>query len=347
MTAARVRDATAAALAPLGLQGVVEADPDGMASLFHVSVRTAGTEHRFSAGWAGGGWRPDVERLFALAPGVEVVYARRLSDEAKQWLESHQLGWVDEAGSARIFLPSGLVVRREEKPPEVRRRVPSGWTRSMLAAAEAALAGIPPTVEAIEVAAGLSRGSAANALSRLEQKGLLVRPAPGRGKGAARRVSDIDALVDEYAAAAALFRERQSTVLVHRLWKDPVEVLENEIAPSLEPTSVVWVVTGAAASTLLAPYLSDVTVLELYVARELFVAKDHLAELLGGRVVDRGHRIEVREMPTPMSAKGPIVGSVQVALPARVYADLMAAGDRFAEAAHHLREVWGVRPGSQ
>ena len=41
------------------------------------------------------------------------------------------------------------------------------------------------------------------------------------------------------------------------------------------------------------------------------------------------------------------VNGVQVALPARVYADLNAAGGRLAEAAHHFREVRGVGPGSK
>ncbi len=63
-------------------------------------------------------------------------------------------------------------------------------------------------------------------------------------------------------------------------------------------------------------------------------------------MVDKGHRIEVRELPTPLSADGPEIDGVQVALPARVYADLVAAGGRAEEAARHLREVRGVGPQS-
>jgi len=39
----------------------------------------------------------------------------------------------------------------------------------MLAAAEAVLAGVTPTVEAIETATGISRGASANALARMEE----------------------------------------------------------------------------------------------------------------------------------------------------------------------------------
>jgi hypothetical protein len=89
---------------------------------------------------------------------------------------------------------------------------------------------------------------------------------------------------------------------------------------------------------MLAPFLTDVTVLELYVEHALFAKPDIVAELLGGTVVDRGHRIEVREIPTTLTTSGPVVDGVQLALPVRVYADLMAEQGRAVEAAHHLRE---------
>ena len=172
----------------------------------------------------------------------------------------------------------------------------------MLAAVEAVLAGVNPTVEAVEAETGMSRGASANALSRLEQRGLLERPTPKRGPNASRRIVDVDALIDQYTEAADKFRKRQKVVRVHRLWANPLDVLDIEIGPGLTAMGVTWAVSGAAASTLLAPYLSDVTVVELYVDRSLLMARDRLASALGGRVVEKGHRIEVRELPTSMSA---------------------------------------------
>ena len=90
----------------------------------------------------------------------------------------------------------------------------------------------------------------------------------------------------------------------------------------------------------------DGAILLFFAIGLLLIARDRLANVLGGRVVEKGHRIEVRELPTSMSARGPKIGSVQVALPARVYADLMASGGRATEAANHLREVRGVGPGA-
>lgn len=339
----RVRDATRAVL-PKGLGVEVKSGAKNGAPRFDITVRTTDAQHHFVGGWAGEGWPNDVERLAIIALDLDVVYARKLSEGARAWLTERHLGWVDEAGRANISLPSGLIVARESPDLTVAAPVQDGWTRTMLAASEAVLAGIPPTVEAIEAATGISRGASANALARLERRGLLDRPGTKRGRGVSRRVVDIDAFIDEYAEAAGGFRAKQRVVLVHKLSADLLETLDTEIGPALTAGGFTWAVTGAAASTLLAPYLGDVTVVELYVERELFSVCDHLSDLLGGRVVEKGHRIEVRELPTSMSAKGPDIGGVHVALPARVYADLMAAGGRAAEAAHHLREVRGVGP---
>ena len=253
---------------------------------------------------------------------------------------------MDETGRASLVLESGLVVVREPGATEERQVAGDRWTNTMLAAAEAVLAGVAPTVEAVQAATGMSRGASANALSRLERRGLLERPATKRGPNASRRIVDVDSFIDQYTEAAGEFRKRQKVVRVHRLWANPLDVLDIEIGPGLTAMGITWAVSGAAASTLLAPYLSDVTVVELYVDHSLLIARDRLASVLGGRVVEKGHRIEVRELPTSMSARGPKIGGVQVALPARVYADLMASGGRAAEAANHLREVRGVGPGA-
>jgi len=342
----RIRNATAALL-PKELKVEVKPRSASGTPSFDIVVSTQAAEHRFVGGWAGEGWPVDVERLFHVAPELDAVYAKRLTQRARAWLTERHVGWIDEAGNASIILPSGLIVVREARDVATPPRVPDRWTKTMLGAAEAVLAGVPPTVEAVETATGMSRGAAANALARIERRGLLDRPGPKRGRGASRTVVDLNAFVDEYAAAAAGFRAKQEVILLHRLWADPLQTLANEIGPGLTAEGLSWAVTGATASTLLAPYLGDVTVVEMYVENSLFMARERLADLLRARVVDKGQRIEIRELPTPVSERGPVVAGVHVALPARVYADLMASGGRFAEAAHHLREVHGVGPGSE
>jgi hypothetical protein len=284
-----------------------------------------------------------VDRLLVHEPKVDVVIGRRLSEGARAKLADRRIGWVDETGQANINLRSGLVVVREL--PSEGPAVPIGdhWTHSMLSAAEAIFAGVQPTVEAVEAATGMSRGAAAKALAAFESRGRLGRPGPKRGHGSGRRILDIEAFIDDYATAAAVFRGRQRVRKLHRLMADPLHVLEEEIGPALTSLGANWALTGVGASMLLAPYLTEIPVLELYIDPDNFDGPD-LARQLGSREVAKGHVIEVRSLPTPMSIQGPDINGVQVALPARVYADLNAAGGRFAEAGHHLREERGVGP---
>ena len=339
--AVRVRRLLASVL-PHGLR--VDVKPRrAVGPTFEVTVDAGATKHHFIAGWAGEGWPADVERLAHLEPDIDVVTAAHLSDGARRWLEQEGLGWADEAGRADISMKSGLVIFRQPSVDRKRREPSMRWTRSTLAVAEAALSGITPTVECIEQVTGLSRHATANALSRLEDLGFLERPQALRGPQSARRVIRISAFLDAYVKAVAEQRQKQSPVLVHRLWKgDPLETLASEIGPALTGANARWAVTGAAASVLLAPYLTDVTTLELYIDAETMSDRTRLASLLEGRIVEKGHRIEIREVPTTMAVSGPVIDDMQVALPVRVYADLRAVGGRWAEAGQHLRETLNV-----
>jgi len=336
----RIQSALRAVL-PEGLKVAVR-PRRGISDTFDVTVGVGAGEHRFVAGWSVEGWPADVARLVVLAPDLDVVFAPHLSPGARAWLAEHNLGWLDEAGHASVCLSSGLIISREPPEHRPRRELPAKWTRATVAVAEAALTGITPTVEAVERATGLSRGATANALARLERLGLLERRASQRGPGSARRIVDPGRLLDEYAAAVSALRAREPTVLIHRLLRDALVDLSTEIAPALDKEGIDWAVTGTAASAVLAPYLSDVTVLQLYVSDSPFGDPKRLAAVLGGRVVERGHRIEIREAPTKLTTKGPVVDRVHLALPVRVYADLLAAGGRSAEAAHHLKETLNV-----
>lgn len=341
----KIRMAVIAVL-PLGLDVNVEPQLSGVIPTFDITVRTAAGAQRFGGVWAGKGWPSDVRRAAALAPNADVIFAAKVSEGAQEWLAAEKLGWVDEIGNASVATPTGLVISRQATgKPSVPDAV-DRWTTTMLAAAEAILNGAPPTVEAVESATSSSRGAVANALARLERRGLLRRPSHTRGPQSARQIVDVAAFVDEYAVAAAFARSKQKVLKIHCLWSDPLEEFAADIAPALNRHGVPWAVTGTAASTLLAPYLGSVTTVDLYVDKVLFAEPARLADLVGGRVVDKGHRIEVRELPTPVTAGGPLVNGVRVAVPCRVYADLMAAGGRSAEAGQHLREIIGVGPHS-
>jgi hypothetical protein len=338
----RVRRILNAAL-PRGIWLDVRPRSAAAGPAFDVRVQAGAGEHRFLAGWAGEGWPADVEELLSLVPTVEVIVAASLSDGAKAWLDDKGVDWIDAAGGAAINRPSGLVVVREMATLVTRSAPHARWLPSTLAAAEAVLSGVVPTVERVEQATELSRNASAKALGSLERLGFLNRPEAVRGPKSGRRLVDADGLLEAYAKAAADQRVKQRRLLLHRLWVgDAISTLRTEISPSLNGSSHRWAVTGPAASLLLAPYLSDVTTLDLYVDADLISDGLALATMLGGRLVDTGHVIEVRQLPTKMSARGPLIDGVRVALPVRVYADLLAARGRSAEAANQLRETLSV-----
>lgn len=186
---------------------------------------------------------------------------------------------------------------------------------------------------------GAVEGAVAKALAVLEREELLERSV-ARGPASGRRVLNADRLLDRYAAAAAGLNRAAPTRLFHRLWTDPMEALTGELAPALDRAGVGWSVTLGAASMVLAPYLSNIAVVELYAGEESFGDVALLERLLDARRVEHGHRIEVRRAPTALTAvAGEVIGGVRCAPLPRVYADLAAKGGRFAEAAHHLRET--------
>lgn len=269
------------------------------------------------------------------------MVGRDLSIGAREWLIERGLGWVDQVGRASILLPTGLVVVRDVADPP-RARPAAGWSRSSIAVAEAILSGVEPRVDSIEGATGLSRGATAKALSMLERGGFLRRDT-NRGPGSARRLENAQALLDEYARAVAAVDAKSLPLLLHRVWRDPVDALVEELAPALGGLGATWAATGAAAAALIAPYLSSLTVVELYVDAATISNRANLCDALKARQVERGHRIEVRALPSRITATaGSVVDGVRCAPPARVYADLLAIGGRSAEAAQHLREVLHV-----
>jgi hypothetical protein len=288
--------------------------------------------------WAGEGQLGDVRRVLANdASRPDVVVARVLSPGARAELTAAGVGWVDETGAAEISLGT-IIVSRSGKPHK--REAPKRWTRSALAVAEAALCGVTPTASAMREATGLSMGSCVNALRVLSDLGLLDASAD-RGRGSARRVSDRDRLLSAYASAAsALAPELRMEVGV--TWRDLADGIRT-VSQIWEAEKVDVAVTGTLAAQALAPYLTSVTVAEVYVAVDTVVGLEALAASAGLKPVDGG-RLVLRPFPTvSVNRLATSVDGLRVAPWPRVYVDLLHAGVRGEDAAEHLKEVIGER----
>jgi len=289
--------------------------------------------------WGGEGWLRQVRDLIASSRDLPlIVVARRMSPGARELLGSAGIGWIDETGAAEIAIGS-LIVSRTGQPKETERKGPR-WTRATLAVAEALLCQTRPTVAATKEATGLSAGSCITALKSLTQLGLLNAEA-SRGPVSSRRIVDRDRLLDAYSSAVADTKP-SAHLTVGVTWKDIITGLI-EIGQIFDKAGASWAVTGAAASLVLAPYLTNVNAADVFVDAKTASELEAMARDTGLRPIEGGR---LRLLPFPSAAVPRLaerIRDLRVAPWPRVYADLRTTGVRGEEAAEHLREVIGGR----
>lgn len=309
--------------------------PVDLAALDDELIRVDVGAGRFTAEWIGEGWLRDALAAFSNAGRrPEVLVARRMSPGARSAAADARVGWIDESGAAEIALPGLLISRTGRKDPKVGR--PARWTPSVIGTAEALILGTRPTVAEVERRTGLSAGSATNALAVLTTLGLLQSDA-ARGRGSAREVPDRGRLLDAYAEAA-IARTPALSLRVGTAGRDLIDELAG-LGQGWDTEGVAWAATGAAAASVLGPYLSEVTGLDVFVDAPTPATLDAIAERSGLRPIEGG-RVLLRPFPTPVTRR--LCGTesgLRVAPWPRVYADLRITGVRGEEAAEHLREV--------
>jgi len=265
-------------------------------------------------------------------PGI--VVARRMSPGAREALSEAGVGWIDETGAAEIVQDS-LIISKRGRPDEPRERPPR-WTLSVLAVAEALLCDTKATVAATQEATDLSAGSCTHALSVLTDLGFLVSEAR-RGRGSARHIANSGQLLDAYAEAAAAMAP-PTALTVGVTWRDMVSGL-TDTGRRWEKAGVAWAATGAVAASVIAPYLSSVTVVEVYVDAKTIAGLEAVAAEAELRPI-AGGRLTLRPFPTVTARRlASEMAGVHVAPWPRVYADLRTFGVRGEEAAEHLLEV--------
>lgn len=306
----------------------VDVHEDGTA----VHVVLAG--QRLRVGWAADGSLRRVRQLLDQdREKLDIVTAHRLSPAARALLADNGIGWADESGAAEIAA-GGIVVAREGRPqpPERVRR----WTPAVMAIAEALLCGTEATVAATEEATGLSTGSCTNALRFLTDQGLLVADAK-RGRASARRIDDPGQLLDAYATAVDAAKPAPS-LEVGLQGRDLLETLAG-VGEAWDSAGVAWAATGVAAAAVIAPLLTSISTIEVYLDADTAAGLDARAADAELRPI-AGGRLTLRPFPTAsVSRLAEQREDLRIAPWPRVYADLRRAGVRGEEAAEHLREV--------
>ena len=285
--------------------------------------------------WAGKGYLGDVRRVLDSGqPWPDVVVAQTMSPGARKELTERGVSWVDESGSAEIMI--GMIVVSRTGTSSKSRTEIKRWSPSVIAITEAILCGIKPTVSDTESATGLSEGSRTNALGFLATQGFLESEVK-RGPKSARKVIDEQKLLDAYVSAIEA-KPFGLSLQVGLIGRDPVSELI-EIGMRWKELNVAWTSTGLIAANAIAPLITSVNSVEVYVNAKTIIGLEAVARK-ANLVPIEGGRLTLRPYPAlttrTMSKE---VDGLQIAPWPRIYVDLLHAGVRGEDAAHHLLDL--------
>jgi hypothetical protein len=321
-----------------------------------VVVDGEGISGRFLPLWVGQGLPADVNRArdhlmhedLRRDGRVPVVTARRISPGAQKLLEAEHLSWADQSGRAEITVPGAVYITRREPVPVDARR-PFRWSAAAEAIGETLLtwqafrhgedSGSLDRVYEVAEVSGVSLAHSARVLRHFDEQGYTAKTGAERGSSAAREFREPGRMLSDWAGELARF-EQPAAIDFHVPWRDVGESLR---CVERAFGSVPWAATGEVVSDVLAPLLTGVSALDIYVeALHVADARTLLSREPDVTEVPASGRIRVYAAPPyvlDLSRRiGPVQG-VPIVSPVRVYADLLRRGGRHAEAAEHLREA--------
>lgn len=319
---------------------------DGRTGVFPARIRVGSAVHTLHVLWAAEGWPDDVSRtlerrdFFARMPSL-VLAARRLSPGSLERLARSGMNWVDETGAARIALKSGLVVHTHRQRDIPQNESSFAWTPAAIAVGEALLTIPEASVRSLHETTDVSLGRISKILQAFDREGFTQKQPRSRQIHETRTVADRESLLRSWVPAAG--GQRRSRWLLTVAVRDPIGYFCDKVAPLLGPMGA-WALTGPAASQIEAPFLTTVPTVHVYVDRSFSERLQELQRGAGLFAVDEGGRFEfwsgtstTLRLSRPASNQADS-GLVIADLP-RVYADLLALGGRYEDAAGHLREV--------
>lgn len=308
-----------------------------------LNVQIGDVVRRLESIWVGEGWPADLVVLEDMPvpwPRQLVVTGRRFSPGALERLGELGASWADETGRAYIEGPSGLLVVRDSPLDQPRTQKPSfRWSRSAEHVGEVILALPSDAINARQVAelTGWSHAQVSNVLRSFDAAGWTKKSGAARGRYSFRSLVEPGALLETWAAfAGGSARER---ILAHRVLREPVAFLHEELAPALS-RSLDWACSGWAGLEIAAPFATAVPTLQIYVEAAGFI-DGRLQELMAGlglRKVEDGARVEFLAAERASLALARADRELPTVSYPRLYADLFALGGRGEDAAQHVRE---------
>jgi hypothetical protein len=311
-----------------------------------VTREPAGADRRRDAvvGFAGGGARIAVEfkKRANAATAWQLVHeaykdapllliADETTAEARGILEDHGIAIIDGLGNAHIELP-GLLFHLEGRRPRQQAR-PARLTGKAGVVAQALL--LAPQrdwqVQDLAIEAEVAIGLAHRVLTRLEDEGIVETE--GAGPKRVRRVANPTALLDLWAEETA---DRPIRTPAYLLAQTPRQLIR-DLGDNLGRVGIEHALTGAAAGSLIAPFITAVPVAEVWVAAG--AAPEELHKAVGADPVRDGQNVVFLQTKddTPLAFRDE-VDAVWVVNRFRLYADLRRDPRRGREQADHLRQ---------
>ncbi|MEX2586449.1 MAG: hypothetical protein WD602_00440 [Actinomycetota bacterium] len=269
-----------------------------------------------------------------------LLIAEETTEETRRILEDHGIGIIDGLGNAHLELP-GLLFHVEGHERRKRRTyttTPPTRLKGKAGVVTQALLLHPERrwqVKDVVEEAGVSTGLAHRVLARLEHEGVVA--AQGTGPNLTRTLTDPGALLDLWTEENT---EQPTRTTAYVLAQTP-RLLAEKVANNLGRAGINYAVTGAAAATLVAPFVTAVPVVEVWVTARVGVHE--LAQATRADLVTDGHNVvflQVRD-------DGPLAfrekrGGLSLANLFRTYVDLRRDPRRGREQADNLRrEVIG------
>ena len=268
-----------------------------------------------------------------------LLIAGESTAEARSILSRNGIALVDGLGNAHIELP-GLLLhldgsskgRRSYRPGTPR----LGGKSSIVAQALLIYPNREWRIVELAKEASVSTGLVHKVLERLQDNGVVATE--GTGPYKVRRLVDPGALLDLWAEEEVSNPIRSPGYL---LAQTPQQLIE-KLASGLEQARVDYALTGAAAANLIAPFVTAVPVVELWVSA--LAAPSDVHTLIGSKPVTEGANFFLLQLKNDAQlAFREELNGISISNRFRIYVDLLRNPRRGREQAQHLRrEVIGI-----
>ena len=265
-----------------------------------------------------------------------VLIAAETTTDARRILSEHGIAFIDGLGNAQLELP-GLLLRITGTGRPTRAPAPSRLSGKAGLVAQALL--LDPErarrIKDIAEQTAVSSGLVHRVLARLEVEGIVSTN--GAGPHRTRHVTDPAALLDLWAEENV---DKPVRTRGYLLAQTPQHVVK-QLGEGLNDARIDYALTGGAAASIIAPFVTTITVTEVWGAaatdpQEFF---DHTT----ATPVTEGHNVTFLQASTdaPLAFRQQS-GGLWIVNRFRLYTDLRRDKRRGIEQADHLRrEVIG------